>query len=489
MSATVGYNYGHNEAVGHHTDDSRTPLSDVPETSPEAADSMLNTSNDDDDAHADAQLLSASILATIQSTPRHHATPNRFTGPNGTPNSTSKSSSSTPYHNGRHSAHDSYTSDYNSSRDESELKDRRNGKTTNNNMYPPSPTANITPRRRSTRVVKSAKPFPLKDNEREKRGEKEKEKGKGLETPSKRDNKSVSGSSAKKARKRLATANEADEPQPVPVLGRNLDLTTLLRSGTGESENPVISAEMFADPAWAESVSLYSLARSWMCAGVDLDPFHILRLDAAESVLVDMHDYISPPSLPPPSTSEPPALPERPRYPSSNSESFEAALKKGCDTTPKALLKSYVGNCKTFRTWWKANYTQRLSKYKGRLAVLFPTSEQGQPTQQTPSRPAAQTTTHLRTPSPSPQQSQHSEPQQHSQLSRSSPQEPPALLSQQSPSSEHSQSPQPSHESQQITEPQQLTSHQMPPPAQPLQQPTQELQNRLESPVHQHPAT
>lgn len=135
-------------------------------------------------------------------------------------------------------------------------------------MYPPSPTANITPRRRSTRVVKSAKPYPLcfllslpffffsffsslylflspslsfpslylslvfflpftfsfsifllspcfdpysfpQITEREKSKEKEKEKDRKSETNStKRDNKSVSGSGSKRARKRLAAANE-----------------------------------------------------------------------------------------------------------------------------------------------------------------------------------------------------------------------------------------------------------------------------------------
>ena len=72
-------------------------------------------------------------------------------------------------------------------------------------------------------------------------------------------------------------------PQPVAVLGRSLDLATLR---TGDTENSDAAAEVFSDPNWAESVSLYSLARSWMCSGVDLDPFHILRHDTAESVLL-----------------------------------------------------------------------------------------------------------------------------------------------------------------------------------------------------------
>ena len=81
----------------------------------------------------------------------------RFGSNGNTPSTTSKASSSTPYLNGRSStSHDSY--------EEGEGKEgRRNGKTaTNNNMYPPSPTANTTPRRRSTRVVKTAKPYPCK---------------------------------------------------------------------------------------------------------------------------------------------------------------------------------------------------------------------------------------------------------------------------------------------------------------------------------------
>jgi hypothetical protein len=88
-----------------------------------------------------------------------------------------------------------------------------------------------------------------------------------------------------------------------------------------------------------------------------------------------MHDYIPPPALPPPSSSTPPALPERPRYPVSTLEvcigewkrrraaknivitfvllqNFQDALQKGGDTQPKALLDAYIGNCKTFRTWY-----------------------------------------------------------------------------------------------------------------------------------------
>jgi hypothetical protein len=34
-----------------------------------------------------------------------------------------------------------------------------------------------------------------------------------------------------------------------------------------------------------------------MCAGVDLDPFHILRPDSAESVLMDILSFLSFPLL------------------------------------------------------------------------------------------------------------------------------------------------------------------------------------------------
>jgi len=223
-----------------------------------------------------------------------------------------------------------------------------------NQGYPPSPNAEITPRRRSTRKITRPKTSPPSP--------------KRLLTVPRSKSRRGTTSRRKKNTQESETANQA--PVPISVLNRSVDVSGLVPPDVEEED-------------WGANVSLYKLVRLWMSDGIDTSSFSL-----PESVLLGMHDNTPPLTLPAP-------IPQRenlppPAYQSDDGHDFEKIFKTGSEVPMKSLLEGHIAHFRAVKQWWKINHTHRLSRYRNRLSVLFPeqahqqSRQQNQPVQQHP---------------------------------------------------------------------------------------------------------